>query len=160
MPLNRRQAREQAFIILFEYAFRGNIDEILEDFWERHRELVSANAAPAKLSQEGEARLDESYRSPCPNENYIRQICERFISGMENIDETIGKHSKNWKKDRISNVSLAVLRLGVCEMLYFDDIPMLVSISEALEIVKKYEGEEAIPFVNGILEGVRAEGDT
>ena len=132
MPLNRRQAREEAFIILFQQEFRGNLDEILDDF------LIAND----KIGEQ---------------EQYIRQICERFISDREKIDEIIEKYSQNWKKDRISTVSLAVLRLAVCEMLYFDDIPVLVSIAEALEISKKFEGEEAIPFVNGILEGVRVE---
>ena len=132
--INRRQAREEAFIILFQQEFRDNLDEILDDFLANHEKI-------------GE------------QENYIRRICERFISNKEKIDETIEKYSKNWKKDRISMVSLAILRLAICEMLYFDDIPVLVSISEALEVSKKFEGEEAIPFVNGILEGVRAELD-
>ena len=130
--MNRRQAREEAFIILFQHKFRENMDELLEDFHSAHNDI-------------GEQK------------SYIHQICERFIEAREKIDAAIEKYSENWKKDRISMVSLAVLRLAICEMLYFHDIPVVVSIAEALEIGKKFEGEEAIPFINGILEGYRAE---
>jgi len=130
--MNRRKAREACFIILFQYAFQPDMDEILEYFFQ-----ITENI--------GE------------QENYIKSLCERFISYTEKIDETIEKYSKNWKIDRISMISLAVLRLSICEMLYLDDVPNVVSLAEALELAKKFEGEESIPFVNGILEGVRAD---
>jgi len=130
--MNRRQAREELFIILFQYEFRKNIDEILHEFFEVNENI-------------GEQEI------------YIRVLCDWFISDVEKIDEKIERHSKNWKFDRISMVSLAVLRLSICEMLYFDDVPNVVSLAEALELAKKFEGEESIPFVNGILEGVRLE---
>jgi len=130
--MNRRKAREEAFIILFQHEFRENLDELLGDFFAENENV-------------GE------------QETYIRSVCERFVSEREKIDEMIERHSKNWKKDRISAVSLAVLRLASCEMLYFDDIPNVVSLSEALELGKKFEGEESVPFINGILENVRSE---
>jgi len=132
--MNRRRAREALFLILFQYEFRGNIEEILGDFFSENTDI-------------GE------------QENYIRKLCEWFIFDTEAINETIGKYSKNWKFERISMVSLAVLRLSICEILYFDDIPIVVSIAEALELAKKFEGEESVPFINGVLEGVRLEAE-
>jgi len=132
--MNRRRAREEAFIILFQLEFRKNLDELLEDFFEAN-ENVGEQA------------------------DYIRQICERATQEREKIGEIIEKYSTNWKKDRISLVSLAVMRLATCEMLYFDDIPNVVSLAEALELGKKFEGEESVGFINGILENVRAEAE-
>jgi len=132
--MNRRQAREEAFIILFQQQFRENSTQILNDFFAAHENV-------------GE------------QETYITQICERAVSDTEKIDALIEKYSQNWEKDRISMVSLAIMRLALCEILFFDDIPPAVSIAEALEIGKKFEGEEAIPFINGILDGVRIELD-
>jgi len=130
--MNRRKAREACFIILFQYAFQPNVDEILEYFFE-----ITENVGEQK--------------------SYIQLLCERFIENTEKVDELIEKHSKNWRIDRISMVSLAALRLSVCEMLYCDDVPNVVSLAEALEITKKFEGEDAVSFVNGILEGIRVE---
>jgi len=130
--MNRRQAREQAFILIFQYEFRGDINEILGDFL-------------------------ATYENIGEQEHYIHKICEQFVANKAVIDELIEKHSQNWKKDRISMVSLAALRLALCEILHFDDIPTAVSIAEALEVVKKFEGEDAIRFINGILDSIRAE---
>jgi len=132
--MNRRRAREELFLILFQYEFRQNINEILDDFFAENENV-------------GE------------QESYIRTLCERFVFDVNKINEIIEKHSENWKVERISMVSFAVLRLSICEILYFEDIPNVVSIAEALEIAKKFEGEESVPFVNGILEGVRLEAE-
>ena len=136
--MNRRQAREETFILIFQYEFRKDMDELLTDVF-----AVDENGEQVK--QFGE------------QEDYVRQVCAQFVANKEQIDELIEKHSQNWKKDRISMVSLAVLRLGLCEMLFFDDIPNVVSIAEAVEIGKKFGGIEVVPFINGILEGARGE---
>ena len=73
---------------------------------------------------------------------------------VENIDSVIEKYSVGWKLSRISKVALAVLRLAVCEILYFDDIPPVVSVSEATGLARKYSTETSADFVNGVLSGV------
>ena len=70
------------------------------------------------------------------------------------IDGKIEQASDGWKIDRISCVSLAVLRLAVYEITRREDIPGIVSVNEAVALAKKYDGEEAAPFVNGILGGI------
>ena len=62
-----------------------------------------------------------------------------------------------WSKERISRVALAIMRLAVYEMLYVDDIPVSVSINEAVELAKKYGGDEDSSFVNGVLGGISRE---
>ena len=76
---------------------------------------------------------------------------------VEEIDGIIEKNLKNWKMNRISKVALAVMRLAICEMRFFDDIPVGVSINEAVELCKKYAAKDDYSFVNGILSAVAKE---
>jgi N utilization substance protein B len=73
------------------------------------------------------------------------------------IDERMEKHLKGWKKERISPVSMAILRLGFYEMLYVSDIPSKVTINEAIELAKKFDDEKSYSFVNGVLNALARE---
>ena len=89
----------------------------------------------------------------------VRSFGEELIRGvlvnLPAIDEKVKAYTENWDMDRIAAVDLAVIRLGVYEMLFRDDIPPVVSINEAIEIAKRFSSEESGRFVNGILDRVR-----
>ncbi|MDK2956815.1 MAG: transcription antitermination protein NusB [Desulfovibrionales bacterium] len=68
------------------------------------------------------------------------------------LDEVIGKLSKRWRLERIAKVELAILRLGLYEILYCQDIPLKVAINEAVELAKRYGDENSGTFINGILD--------
>ena len=70
---------------------------------------------------------------------------------MSSRDAMISEHSKGWKIDRIGKEELAILRLGVYEAVFDEDIPVGVAINEAVELSKKYGAEGGAAFVNGIL---------
>ena len=124
--MNRRQARKQAFLLLFQYKFQpDDMELLLERFFEEN------NAADQR--------------------SYIEDVVKGVISKKEEIDNVINEFSKDWDVDRLSSVSLAVLRLGVYEIMYVDDIPSAVSVNEAVALAKEFEGEEAAPFINGIM---------
>ena len=124
--MNRKKAREYAFVLLFEYKFQpGEISSILTDFVEEF--------------------------NPGEQQSYIENVVNGTVEKINEIDEIINSVSKDWKVERISCVSLAVLRLAVYEIKFCEDIPSVVSINEAVALAKKYEGEEAAPFINGIL---------
>lgn len=124
--MNRRKAREYAFILLFEYKFQPEeIESILADFIEEY--------------------------NPGEQQGYIERVVRGVVLNVEDIDKKIGELSSGWQTDRISNVSLSVMRLAAYEIEYCDDIPAIVSVNEAVALAKKYDGEEAAPFVNGIL---------
>ncbi len=124
--MNRTKAREYAFILLFEYRFQPDeIERIIADFVEEYQ--------------------------PGNQQEYIERVVRGVIQNVEGIDKKIGDLSKDWKVDRISYVSLAVLRLAAFEIESCEDIPAAVSVNEAVALAKKYDGEEAAPFVNGIL---------
>ncbi len=128
--MNRRKAREYAFILLFEYKFQPDeIQRILEDF-------LTENEAGAQ-------------------EAYIRGVVEGAVAHVVEIDGLIADYAKDWSVDRISIVCMAVMRLAVYEMKYVESIPVNVSVNEAVALAKEYDGEEAAPFVNGILGNIK-----
>lgn len=84
------------------------------------------------------------------------QFAEKlFFTTWKNFtefDEIITKYIKNWEIERLALIDRLVLRMAICELLYFDDIPTKVSINEAIELVKKYSTAKSGRFVNGILD--------
>ena len=70
---------------------------------------------------------------------------------LPEIDKKIEELSVGWKKERIGKVELTILRLAIYEALYDDDVPAGVAINEAIELAKKYGGDDSPSFVNGIL---------
>lgn len=85
---------------------------------------------------------------------YIATAIEKVKENIEEIDNYIKLYSEGWDIKRIAKVDLAVLRIAIYEILYRKDIPIEVSINEAIEIVKKYSTEDSFKFVNGVLGGV------
>ncbi|MCL1951648.1 MAG: transcription antitermination factor NusB [Oscillospiraceae bacterium] len=127
MPDNRRASREKAFALLFELSFQPG--ESIAALWAR--------------ACEGD--------DPPPADDFALRLAETAAAHLEELDDTIAKRLKGWKLGRISRVSHALLRLAVCEMLYFDDIPVGASINEAVELAKLYGDADAPKFVNGVL---------
>lgn len=123
--LRRHEAREQAFLLLFESTFNNNsIDEILDN---------------AMVSREVK----------------INDFSKAIFNGVEEnkteIDSLIEKYSVKWKKNRLPKVTISALRLAIFEMLFLDDVPVSVSINEAVELTKLYAAKEDAAFVNGVL---------
>ena len=87
--------------------------------------------------------------------DYIQDVVEGTVKHIQEIDAKISEFSKGWSIDRISAVSIAVMRLCVYELKYCMSIPGNVSVNEAVSLVREYEGEEAAPFVNGILDNIK-----
>ena len=104
---------------------------------------------------------DEEFRLICENfkpSEAVRAFSERLVCGVcenkEYIDGLISRSSKNWRLERMSRVDRSILRLGVFEMLYMEDIPPKVSIDEAVELGKKFGTEDSGAFINGVLDNV------
>lgn len=125
----RRKSREQAFIILFEKSFNEDmsVDEIV------------------KIAIESEVISEDEYM------DMILKLADGNISY---IDELIEKNLKGWSKSRISKVSLALLRLAIAEIKFIEEVPVGVSINEAVEICKVYGSDDDKSFVNGVLGSV------
>lgn len=130
--MTRREEREQAFILLFEKSFNDETD--LSELYE--------------LALENEI-VSES--------EFVKKLAFSAWENLDSVDAVIEKYAKGWKINRISKVALAVLRMAIGEMLYFDDIPVGVSINEAVELCKKYAAKDDASFVNGLLGSVSKE---
>ncbi len=129
--MTRRESREQAFALLFEKLF---------------------NDAPvAELAASAMEARDTA------TTGFALQIAEGAEANLAAIDDTIVAHSHNWRANRISRVARSVMRLAVYEMLYDEDIPVSVAINEAVELAKKYGGDEDASFINGVLGSIARE---
>lgn len=86
---------------------------------------------------------------------FAREIFEGFLNHQNDIDNGIKQFSRNWEFVRIERMDLAIMRMACFEIMCRDDIPVRVSINEALELAKLYSSEESHKFINGILDKVK-----
>jgi len=88
---------------------------------------------------------------------------ERLVKTVEEkeseLDAIIVKQCKNWELDRVAILDKNILRLGIVEILFFDDIPPKVSIDEAIELAKTFSTEKSGIFINGILDPIAFKGN-
>lgn len=82
---------------------------------------------------------------------YIQAKEQKIADKTEEIDKLLNEHTTGWKTSRMNKVDLTILRLAVYEMKWDEDVPVGVAINEAVELAKKYSGEEGPAFVNGVL---------
>lgn len=128
--MTRKEARDNGFKIIFEYEFqKTGAQELLALFYE--------------LNPDVNAQTD-----------YLDTLVKTTLDKLPEIDAMIEGNARGWTLERISKVSLAALRIGICELLYNDEVPASIAINEAVELAKVYEGEKASGFVNGILSSV------
>lgn len=98
-------------------------------------------------------RMDPHHSINDNDKEYIFDMLNLFESHAEEIDGYIKDFSIGWEFSRIARVDLAILRLALCEILYRPDIPVSVSINEAVELAKKFSGDKSGKFINGVLGG-------
>lgn len=123
-----------------------------------------AEIVEARLEKEYYATLKEEHEAYAerPNQKQVDYI-QKTVAGIREKEEElrayISKYAIGWNINRISRLARAVLELAIYEILYGEDVPVSVAISEAMTLIKKYESEETASFVNGILGTfVREEG--
>lgn len=126
--MTRKQAREEAFILIFEKEFN---DDSLADILSLAEEVRDIKA-----------------------DNYINNVFFGVFENIEDIDGIISQNAVGWSIKRISKTALAILRLAIYEMKFYDEIPVSVAINEAVELAKKYATSEDASFINGILSTV------
>jgi transcription antitermination protein NusB len=129
--MNRRRAREYVLQMLFQLEFTGKNDEFIppDDFW------------PDK----------EAYQAL---KKFADELFRGTMGNIEEIDRVIQGAAEHWDVKRMAAVDRNILRFTVYEILYRQDIPLAVSINEALEIAKKYSSLESVPFINGLLDKI------
>jgi len=126
--MGRKKARDNAFKCLYQLGFDFDLklESVLEYSYEEN------------LSTEEE-------------KEYISSLLKGVIANIDAIDEEILKNLKDWSIDRIAKIDLAILRLAIYEIKYVENIPVKVSVNEAVELAKMYGNETSANFVNGLL---------
>ena len=127
--MTRKEERIQAFTLIFQAIFNpdSSVDELIENADEADNIQVST---------------------------FAKMLAETVIEKKDEIDSLISEYSVGWKIERIPKVSLAVLRLAICEMLFVESIPVSVSINEAVELAKTFASSDDASYINGILGSV------
>jgi len=127
---DRRKSREYALQLLYQIEMGGGKEESLATFW-------SDKSAPPD----------------------VKSFAELLVSGTQGnlpeIDSVLRSGLENWRLSRIAAVDRSVLRLAVFEFLHQPQTPPVVVIDEAIELAKRFGGEESGEFVNGVLDGIR-----
>lgn len=83
---------------------------------------------------------------------FCRELTYAVIGDVKTLDEEIKKVLQNWRIERLSRIDLIILRLALCEMRDFEDIPLRVTLNEYIELAKQFGTDESFQFVNGILD--------
>ncbi len=130
--MQRKLARENAFILIFESVCKS--DETAEEIFDK-----AVNVRGLEVDE------------------YVKTVFFGSYENSSKIEEAMEKHFKGWKKERVSPVSMAILRLACYEIMFLSDIPSRVSINEAIELSKKFDDEKSYAFINGVLNAVSAD---
>lgn len=121
------------------------VDALLDRFWENFRFSEDALGEPLNS-------LDQ------PVAESVRVFAERLVRGIADarpaLDQTINKVVQNWSLTRMTPVDLSILRMACYELYYMPDIPLRVTLNEAIEIAKRYGTKESPSFVNGLLDKI------
>lgn len=122
------------------------------------RELVLRMLYQMETNGEDTERALARYCESFPYQQDIIDYSKSILSGIKRERDAIDRYIKdacdNWKLDRITYVDINILRLGIYEMLFSEDVPPKVAIDEAIEIAKKYGNEDSREFINGVLDRV------
>ena len=128
----RRIIREKALQILYAYEMNH----------EGHKETMLS------LLEDVDDKSDKEFAN---------ELITRVIKHSSELDSKIQERVANWEMNRIALIDKVLLRIGICELLYFPDIPPKVSINESIEIAKEYSTERSGKFINGILDAILTE---
>lgn len=124
--MTRKEERELAFTLIFEKIFNDDLSV----------EEIIKNAVEARLIEENV---------------FACSLAQLTYDNRDEIDKIISENSVGWKIERLPKVTLAIMRLAFCELLYVPSVPTGVTINEAVELAKKFASQEDASFINGIL---------
>jgi N utilization substance protein B len=132
----RHRARQQALQLLFQWDLRRlPVEELIKGYYDSL--LIN----------------EDSVGRPRPDE-FAERLLRGVIEEIPAVDDQISRHAAHWRIERMPAVDRNILRIAVYEMLR-TDTPAAVVIDEALELARRFSGEESVHFVNGVLDAVR-----
>jgi len=127
--MSRRELREHIFRLIFRKEFH----------------------AQEEMPEQLQIYLEDLVVAKDKDQTYIEEKYKNILSHLEQIDKSINEIAAGWSTVRMGKVDLAIIRLAVYEVLFDDDVPTGVAINEAVELAKKFGGEESSVFINGVL---------
>jgi N utilization substance protein B len=130
----RRRAREAALQMLYQWEVgRLSLDEIRENFWSQGHDRPT----PARVK------------------DLATKLAEGVAAEVARLDPIIAEAAEHWRLERMNVLDRLILRLASYELIHEPDTPARVVINEALELARAFSGDEAVPFVNGVLDAIR-----
>ncbi|MCC7157292.1 MAG: transcription antitermination factor NusB [Bryobacterales bacterium] len=136
----RRRSRQRALQVLYQWdARKQSIEEAVESFYVT---LYSAEDDPGKPPAQP------------PQDPFMESLARGTAACAAELDQLIASRAENWRVERMPIVDRNILRMAIFEMRDLGTPPAIV-IDEALEIARRYSEEEALPFINGVLDAVR-----
>jgi N utilization substance protein B len=139
--MTRGNARELAVHLIYSQSFTGD----------EPAQVVSARLDKEyyeKLSVENDVYEDRPSRAQL---RYIHNVVTGVSNRADDLNAEIQKYSIGWDVSRISRLARSIMQLAIYEILYVEDVPTGVAVSEAVRLAKKYDGDDTGAFVNGIL---------
>ena len=144
----RHRAREAALQMLYQWEVgRVSPHEAVRTYWPGRDAPPSDEDEHADLLPEH--AVDELGRT------FANALVAGTIARVGETDELIAKHLKNWRIERVAVIDRLVMRMAIYELLTEAETPSKVIINEALELARKFSGEEPVPLINGVLDAVR-----
>jgi N utilization substance protein B len=126
----RRKARELTLKALYAYEISGTeVEQVSNDI-----------ITPSEIKPEAK--------------RFSQSLFFKVVQNIKEIDRLIRENVKSWDFSRIGTIEKNILRMGICEFLFFDDIPSAISIDEAIELAKKYGDKDSKNFVNAVLDSI------
>lgn len=154
-------SREYLMKLIYQIdILEGDLQDIksyFNDFLNDHEEYIINRYEELVLqySNDSNVNLKNINIDDAIDEEYMKKVCIKLSENCYEIEELITKHARNWSLDRIAKVDLAILKLAICEVVYMqDEIPVKVSINEAIDLAKLYCDDKSPKFINGILGSV------
>lgn len=143
--MTRSELREHCFKMLF-----------CADFYpaeEKEEQLERYFAEPIEddMTPEGVEEILHDVAMSEKHEEYLKKKTEDIMCKVPELDARINEVAQGWKTKRMGKVELTILRLALYEMLHDDEVPEKVAINEAVELAKKFGGDDSPAFINGVL---------
>ncbi len=179
MQSARSKERALAFQILYSLEFTNiqTLEDLEKSYLNAPRVLVRYDNPEASVHHLERNEEDENeaipYAPPSPQdlqdedtiedislqkelntEGFAWELVAGVWQNLQKLDNTIEENAKNWRIDRLGRIEVTILRIGLFEILFRDDIPLKVSIAEALELTSQFADAKAHSFINGLLDAV------
>lgn len=143
--MTRRELREHCFKLLFcaDFYPTEETKEQIEQYFEQPEE--------EDCTSEGEYEILHSPALDAHDGGYVKEKVTHIMEKITDLDSQINKIAEGWTTKRMAKEDLTILRLALYEIQYDEEVPERVAINEAVELAKKFGGDDSPSFVNGIL---------